>query len=63
MNGTIIINGDGAKRVGVILKNCAQYTGCIRITGSTPTTGNTKDIKIAVPLKYLSIYGKLLKCF
>ena len=26
----------------------------IKITAKTPTKGNTKDVKIALPLKYLS---------
>ena len=34
----------------------------INITGKTQTAGNTKEIKIAVPLKYLSNFGELLKC-
>ena len=28
----------------------------IKITGKTPDAGNTKDVKIAVPLKYLRIF-------
>ena len=28
----------------------------IKITGKTPTAGNTKDVKITVPLKYLSYF-------
>ena len=34
----------------------------LKITGNTPADGNAKDIEIAVPLKYLAIFGKLLKC-
>ena len=33
----------------------------IKITAKTPATGNTKDIKIAVPLKYLSNFWRTLK--
>ena len=31
------------------------------MTGSTPATGVTKDVEIAIPLTYL-ISGELLKC-
>ena len=33
----------------------------IKITGNTPATGNTKDVKIAVPLNYLSNFLTNLK--
>ena len=32
-----------------------------KITGKTHATGNTKDLKIAVPLKYLSNFWKTLE--
>ena len=31
-------------------------------TGKTPVAGNTKDVKIAVPLKYLSNFWRTLEC-
>ena len=31
------------------------------MTGNTPTAGSTKDVKIAVPLKYLSNYWRTLE--
>ena len=37
--------------------NLADSKWCkckVKITGSTPATGNTKDVKIIVPLKYIS---------
>ena len=34
----------------------------IKMTGKTPATGNTKDVIVAVPLKYLIIFGELSKC-
>ena len=34
----------------------------IKITGKTPAAGNTKDVEIIVPLKYLAIFGERLKC-
>ena len=34
----------------------------IKTTGKTPAAGNTKDVEIAMPLKYLSNFGRLLKC-
>ena len=33
----------------------------IRITGKFPVAGNTKDVKIAVPLKYLSDFWRTLE--
>ena len=33
----------------------------IKITGKTHATGNTKDVKIAVPLKYLSNFWGTLE--
>ena len=33
----------------------------IKITGKTPAAGNTKDVKIAVPLKYLSNFWRTLE--
>ena len=33
----------------------------IKITGKTPEIGNTKDVEIIVPLKYLSNFGKTLE--
>ena len=34
----------------------------IKVTRTTPAGGNTKDVEIAVPLKYLSDFWRLLKC-
>ena len=31
------------------------------MTGNTPANGNTKDVEIFVPRKYLSNFGELLK--
>ena len=31
-------------------------------TGKTPVAGKTKDVKIAVPLKYLSNFWRTLEC-
>ena len=33
----------------------------IKITGKTPATGNTKDVEIAVPLKYLSNFWRTVE--
>ena len=33
----------------------------IKITGKTPGAGNTKDVEIMVPLKYLSIFWRTLE--
>ena len=32
-----------------------------RITGKTPVAGNTKDIKIVMPLKYLNKFWRILQ--
>ena len=32
-----------------------------KITGKTPAAGNTKDVKIAMPLKYLSNFWRTLE--
>ena len=34
----------------------------VKITGNTPDDGNTKDVEIVAPLKYLAIFGELWKC-
>ena len=34
----------------------------IRITRKTPADGNTEDVEILVPIKYLSNSGELLRC-
>ena len=36
-----------------ILKNFELFKFKMKITGKTPAAGHTKDVKIAVPLKYL----------
>ena len=33
----------------------------IKITGKTPADGNTKNVKVAVPLKYLSNFWRTLE--
>ena len=44
------------------LANSESFKSKVKKTGSTPADGNTKDVKIIVPLKYLSNFGELLKC-
>ena len=36
------------------LPNYESFKFKVKITGKAPADGNTKDVKIAVPLKYLS---------
>ena len=43
------------------LANSESFKSKVKITGSTPASGNRKDVKIIVPLKH-SIFEKLLKC-
>ena len=44
------------------LPNYESFKFKVKITGKAPADGNTKDVKIAVPLKYLPTW-ELLKCF
>ena len=37
-----------------ILTDSESFKSKIKITGNTPPDGNTKDVEIMVPLKYLS---------
>ena len=39
-----------------------SFKSKVKITGKTPDDGNAKDIETIVPLKYLVIFGELLKC-
>ena len=38
-----------------------MFKSKVKITGSTPAGGNTKDVKIIVPLKNLSSFWKTLE--
>ena len=38
-----------------------SFKSKIKITGKTPAAGNTKDIEIIVPLKYLCNFGRTLE--
>ena len=38
-----------------------SFKSKVKITGSTPAGGNTKDVKIIVPLKYLSNFSRTLE--
>ena len=38
-----------------------MFKSKVKITGSTPAGGNTKDVKIIVPLKHLSSFWKTLE--
>ena len=44
------------------LANSESFQSKVKITGKTPAGGNTKDVKINVPTKYLSNFWRLLKC-
>ena len=39
-----------------------SFKSKVKITGKTPDDGNAKDAETIVPLKYLVIFGELLKC-
>ena len=44
------------------LEDSESFKSTIKITGKTPNDDNEKDVEIMVPLKYLVIFGELLKC-
>ena len=41
--------------------NSALFKFKAKVTGKTPDDGNTKDVEIAVPLKYLSNFWRTLE--
>ena len=43
------------------LANSESFKSKVKITGKTPNNGNTKDVEIIVPLKYLSNFWRTLK--
>ena len=43
------------------LANSESFKSKVKITGGTPTGGNTKDVEIVAPLKYLSNFWRTLE--
>ena len=43
------------------LRNSESFKSKIKTTGNTPADGNTKDVEIIVPLKYLSNFWRTLE--
>ena len=43
------------------LANSESFNSRVKITRNSPVDGNTKDIKITVPLKYLSNFWRTLE--
>ena len=43
-----------------LASNSKSFKSKVKITGKTPDNGNTKDVEIIVPLKYLSNFGRTL---
>ena len=43
------------------LANSKSFKSKVKITGKTPNNGNTKDVEIIVPLKYLSNFCRTLE--
>ena len=41
--------------------NSESFKSKVKITGKTPNNGNTKDVEIIVPLKYLSNFSRALE--
>ena len=44
------------------LAESESFKSKIKMTGNNPADANAKDVKIIVPLKQLSSFGKPLKC-
>ena len=44
-----------------LLGNNTSFESKVKITGKTPAAGNTKYVKIAIPLKYLNNFWKTLE--
>ena len=40
------------------LANSESFKSKVKRTGKTPTSGNTKDVKVIVPLKYFSNFWR-----
>ena len=45
----------------LVIVSCLLFKVKQKITGKTPDVGNTKNVEIAVPLKYFANF-KLFKC-
>ena len=43
------------------LANFESFKSKVKITGKTPNDGNTKDVEIIVPLRYLSNFWRTLQ--
>ena len=43
------------------LTDSESFKSKVKITGNTPAAGNTKDVEIIVPLKYLSSFWRRLE--
>ena len=43
------------------LTDSESFKSKVKITGNTPAAGNTKDVEIIVPLKYLSKFWRTLE--
>ena len=43
------------------MSDSESFKSKVKITGKTPNDGNTKDVEIIVPLKYLSHFWRTLK--
>ena len=43
------------------LADSESFKSKVKITGKTPAAGNTKDVEIIVPLKYLSNFWRTLE--
>ena len=42
-------------------QNSESFKSKVKITGKTPNNGNTKDVEINVPLKYLNNFWRTLE--
>ena len=44
------------------LTDSESFKSKVKITGNNPAAGNTKDVEIIAPLKYLKLFGEHLRC-
>ena len=49
---------DNNNNIGNFPGNSASFNSKLKITGKTPTTGNTKKTEMAEPIKYLSNFWR-----
>ena len=59
----LIEYSDNYSKTSGSLADSESFKSKIETVGKTAAGGNEEDVEIMVPLKYLSNFGELLKCF